>query len=101
MTSGSLATTAGLSMSRFSWFWLPLTAGASFAMASELVISLIFLLEGIATLLVLDGFLAAMIVRQIIGIHSPKDYLHRGLRRRPSMLEHRTKGLQQHGLNRH
>ena len=69
-------------------------------MASELVPSLIFLFEGIAVLLELDGFLAAMIVRQMVGIHSPKDNLQRGLRRRPSMLEHRTKGLQQHGLNR-
>ena len=88
-------------MSRLSCFWLPLTAGASLAMASELVASLIFLLGGIAVLLELDGFLAAMIVRQMIGINSPKDDLQRGLRRRPSMLEHRTKGLQQHGLSRH
>lgn len=50
----------------------------------------------------LDGFLAAKIVKSVVRMQLPKDHLQRGLRRRPSMLEHIKKGLQQQQLlNRH
>lgn len=50
----------------------------------------------------LDGFLAAKTVRSVVRMQLPKDDLQRGLRRRPSMLEHIRKGLQQQQLlNRH
>ena len=70
-------------------------------MPFELVSSPDISFGGFAVLLELDGFLAAMIVRLMFKTYWPENHSQRGLRRRPSMLEHIVNGLQQqHLLNR-
>ena len=71
-------------------------------MAFELMPSPIFLFRGAILLLEFDDFLAATVVSQVMRTNWPKVDLHNGLRRKPrSILEHMTRGLQQHRLNRH